>query len=456
MSEYYFRDLLSRFDDRGMCDCRCGQKHGIGAREVLIGRGIFGGSASVLRTLHGKAPALWVLSDGNTEEAAGKEWKRALGAVRIVSKVLPAHPKPVPTLELVNELSALAKTGSPDLLVSVGSGVISDLVKKISLDIGVPNWCVATAASVDAYSSATAAIRVEGYHEALPARVSDVIICDLDVISKAPRVMFLSGLGDLLAKYIANLDWNLSHIMTGEHYCPMLAEFALGSARKALEAARASGEDVLGAARTLTDAVLVSGFAMQALGGSRPAASAEHTIAHFWEMAGAVGNEAFDLHGILVGAASAIVLKGYGSYYGKLEELSPNAEARAGLLAKERAWDDALESGLAPFKHKIAAEMKDRGYDAAKLADRIEVFRAARQRMIGIARPILAELSGAVKTLAGLEFPFSLDGLAIRHETRGLSIRNARILRNRYTTFDLAYELGDDEDLSEAMTAGLS
>jgi len=451
MKEFYFTELLSKFDRGGRCACACGREHGIGTREVIVGRDALRESAALLSKMYGSAPVLWVLSDENTEEAAGMKWKSPLRVSRIVSRVLPADPKPVPTLELVNELAAGVKKESPDLLVCVGSGVISDLVKKVSLDTGVPNWCVATAASVDAYSSATSAIRVAGYHEALPTRVSEAIICDLDVIAKAPRALFLSGLGDLLAKFIANLDWNLSHIMTGEHYCPMLADFALGSARKALDAARGDSRDPLETARALTDAVLVSGFAMQALNGSRPAASAEHTVAHFWEMAGAVGNEELDLHGILVGAASRIVLEGYAPYYGKLTQALPEAARRLEGLAREPGWEESLEKGLMPFKGKILAEMRGRSYDAALLSRRLETFRIRRDRITGIAGPLLSELTSAVGTLSRMDFPFSLDRLGITGAARAIPLRNVRLLRNRYTTFDLAYELGNDGELLEGM-----
>ncbi len=446
---------MSRFGSEGVHDCACGKRHVIGAKRVVLGSGALRECPKLLAKMYGRSPKVWVLSDGNTEQAAGAELKSLLGSARIVSRVLPARPMPVPTLELVHQLSAEAREAGPDLLLSVGSGVVSDLVKKMSLDMGVPNWCAATAASVDAYSSATSAIRVAGYHEALPTGISEVIICDLDVVSKAPRRMFLSGLGDLLAKYIANIDWNLSRLMTGEHYCPMLAEYALGSARKALDAAREDAGDHAGAARSLTDAGLVSGFAMQALGGSRPAASAEHTIAHFWEMAGAVKNEEYDLHGILVGAACRIVLKGYEDYYGRLPGFTPASARRLEDLRKEAPWDETLERGLVPFKAKLEGEMKGRAYDAELLRRRMEAFGKAREEICGIAGPLLGELSAAVDTLTGMDFPFSLDRLEVEKTMRAVPLRNARILRNRYTTFDLAYELGNAEEIAAAMTAAL-
>jgi glycerol-1-phosphate dehydrogenase [NAD(P)+] len=143
---------------------------------------------------------------------------------------------------------------------------------------------VVTATSVDAFSSATSSIHVGGFHTAVPAAVSHAIICDLGVIEKAPQMMILAGLGDLWAKFTAYLDWNLSRIMTGEHFCQTISRAALESARLALSAARRLKDDSREAAHAITDPVLTSGFAMQALGTSRPAAFAEHAVAHFLEM----------------------------------------------------------------------------------------------------------------------------------------------------------------------------
>jgi glycerol-1-phosphate dehydrogenase [NAD(P)+] len=354
----------------------------------------------------------------------------------------------VPTLELAAALGAEARTAAPELLVSVGSGVVSDLVKKASRDLELPNWCVATAPSVDAYTSGTSNIRVEGYAAPLPACPSGVVICDLEVVSRAPREMFLAGLGDLLAKFIAYLDWNLSRILTGEYYCETVEGFSLESARKALAAAREMGADVPAAARSLTDAVLVSGLAMQALRSSRPAASAEHTIAHYWGMAGAAGNAALDLHGILVGAASRVVLHAYRSFYRAAETADPDVRARIEALACEPHWEEQVDPQMRPFLGKMREEMRGRGFDRGKTAARLDAFRREKGRILEMAARTLEELSGAVELLESLGYPFPLRKLEISPRSAALAVRHLRFLRDRYSTFDLAHELGLEGELA--------
>jgi len=442
-----YKDFLSRFDPQGRFSCPCGSTHTVSVKSVLVEPGALEAGASLLSRQLGPRDAVWVLSDENTERAAASEWKALLKDRTVPSRVLPGEPRPVPSDQQVKELAREIEAGSPALLVSVGSGVISDLVKRVSRETRIPNWCVATAASVDAFSSATAAIHVGGFHNAVPAAVSQTIVCDLAVIEKAPPIMILAGLGDLLAKFFAYLDWNLSRIMTGEHYCPVISSASLESARLALSAARRLKADPRSAARAMTDAVLTSGFAMQALGGSRPAASVEHTVAHFWEIADAVPVESLDLHGILVGVASRIILSGYQAFYEALPRYTVSSSARLRDFDAEPSWESSMEPGLRPYSEKVRTEMGLRKFSRAVLAERLSRFESARQDILELARPILKELSEAVGVLEELDYPFSPRQLGITPEMCLLPCRNARLLRSRYSTFDLAYELGVEKEL---------
>jgi glycerol-1-phosphate dehydrogenase [NAD(P)+] len=451
--QYFFEDLVRRYQGGGPCSC--GHNHAIGVKDVLVGRGVLEGSAALLGGTVPSGSCAWVLSDERTETAAGREWKRHARGIRLVSKILPGEPKPVPTIELVHDLAAEVRSAGPALIVGVGSGVIADLTKQVSHETGLPNWAVVTAASVDAYSSATAAIRVGGYHRALPTAVSRLIACDLDVISEAPRELFFDGLGDLLAKIISHLDWKLARLMTDEHYCPVISEASLGSARQALAAARALATDPFSAVRTLTDAVLTSGFCMQALGGSRSAASAEHTIGHYWEMAGTVGNPRWDLHGVLVGAASRIVLGAYRRLFGMLPTFQPDPASRLAAFDRQPPWEQTVEEGMRPYLAKMREEMAMRRFDRGILADRIARFVRQREEILAMVRPLLDELSEAVRLMEGIGFPFTLAELGVPEEAAMTAIRNVGLLRHRYSAFDLADELGLSAEVREAAFSAL-
>ena len=456
MPRFYYREFLERFDDKGRLSCVCGQEHRLTTKSVLTDQGSLATSARLVSERYGKAARLWVLSDENTEAAAGARWKAELRVGKVVSRVLPGAPRPVPSVEFASSLLAEARGAAPDLLVAVGGGVISDLVKRASLEGGIPNWCIATAPSVDAYSSATSALRVNGFHGTASARTAEMIVCDPEVMANAPKEMFLAGLGDLLAKFHAAIDWGLSRIVTGEHFCPLLAEVALGSARSALAAARGLATDPTESLRTLTDAVLSSGFAMQAAGGSRCAASAEHTIAHFWETIHAAQTKRLDLHGMLAACASRIMLPIYQALYRRLATCQPDEPARLANFDREPSWETSMEEGMQPYRAKVHEEMKDYRLTRDMLSDRLARFTSQRKAILDLANPLLSELDAAARQLEGMRYPFSLRELGIPKDLALLPLRNVRLLRNRYTGFDLAYELGLWDFMREQMEAAVA
>ncbi|HET6411410.1 MAG TPA: iron-containing alcohol dehydrogenase [Anaeromyxobacter sp.] len=450
----YHEEFLARFGGGEAPACACGRIHRVTLREAIVGPGALEESAE--RLSRGPWRATWVLSDGNTEAAAGARWKGLVRGKRVRGRVLPAAPRPVPTEALVSELAAEAREASPDLVVAVGSGVVSDLGKAIAGETGRPSWSIATAGSVDAYTSATSAIRVAGYHTPVPVPPSEVVVCDASVIAEAPRRLFWAGLGDLLAKYLARVDWFLAHAVTGEYFCEAVSALALGSARRAIEAASLLASDPAAAAIALSDASLVSGLCMQAIGSSRPAAAAEHTIAHFWEMAGAAQKEEFDLHGLLVGAASRPILGGYLALAPRLRAAEVDPAARREALEREPPWEAVLPPELIRFRATIEAVVRSSEAGRPSPETRLRAFSRRREEILNAADPVLRELEAAVKTLERLGFPFSPAELGIAEPWLRLGVRHVRWLRDRYTTFDLAHDLGEEPMLAAAVEAALA
>jgi glycerol-1-phosphate dehydrogenase [NAD(P)+] len=331
------------------------------------------------------------------------------------------------------------------------------MVKKISLDTGIVNWCVPTCPSVDAYTSGTAAIWERGYHTSIPSRGSELILCDLPVLRTAPRELILSGLGDLLGKFLAHLDWHVSHVITGEPICEELLSLSLESVKRVFDPGVDLGKDPESGTGLLIDALLTSGLIMQCVGSSRPAGSAEHTIAHFWEMAKTVHDENLDLHGILAGLAGTIVARAYGDFYRRLEHGRLDIAARADIFEKEPRWERRLESAVLPYTFKMAEEMKGKGLlDRKTLEERLSRLESFKDSVVEAARQRLGELERAAATLAGMGFPPSPPDAGIRPEDALLPFRYVRYLRNRYSSFDLMYECGLEKGVLEALERSVS
>jgi glycerol-1-phosphate dehydrogenase [NAD(P)+] len=445
MSEFFFESYLDKYSAEGTLDCGCGRQHRLAAKQVLLGDGVLGELPDLVAQMYGSASGIWVLSDENTETAAAARCKELLSRFHLSQTVLPARPRPHTTPELIQTLAADAGGTSPDLILAVGGGTISDIGKMVSKIVGVPNWCVATAPSVDAYSSGTSALKLKHSHRTEPARPSELIFADLAVLEQAPELLFLSGIGDLLAKFLSYLDWKISALITDEYICGETAQLCLDSARQAIQAVKIRTADRKAAIRALTDAILTSGFAMQTLINSRPASSAEHTIAHFWEIAGAVGNPALELHGLLVGLSSRILLEGYSEFYRDPAALQFVMEERLLSLTSEPPWEQTLAPEMDPFRGQIKEEMSESVIDAE--VSRLHLARIQNNvgTITGLAGGMIAELEESVDLLAGVSFPFNLAEYQIDPQAALLPIRYIRCLRNRYGTFNLIHEAGADD-----------
>ncbi len=451
----HMSELLGRFDASGRWRCTCGRTHVIHTRRVLLGEGVLESLPDLLRERFGGRARVWVLSDEHTERAAAGELKRLLGPRQVVQTVLPADPRPRCTPEEAAVLSGIVQAQRVDLILAVGGGSISDLGKKVSADTGTPNWCVATAPSVDAYTSGTSAVKDKGNFYSAEVSPSEVVVCPTSVMASAPQELVLAGLGDLLGKYVAYLDWNVAAAVAEEYICRECAELALCSARRGLEAGREIGTDRVEAVGRLADAALSSGLLMQALGSSRPAASAEHSVAHYWDVAGAVSDQRLNLHGLLVGAASRFVLSAYRSFFAMLPDRLPEAAARAAALSRGPHWEQTVVPEMQPFMGKMRAEMEGREPDAETLRKRLQAFAANREGLAELAQGILDELAGAIEALRDAGFPFDLRRYGLDPLQATLPFRHVRYLRNRYGCNDLMHELGLEEAVRAKVLASI-
>lgn len=213
----------------------------------------------------------------------------------------------IPTVERV-----VRAASSCDLLLAVGAGTLNDLCKRAGFLLGKPSAVLATAPSMDGYASGVTPLIENGFKITRQAQLAGDILLDYGLLSSAPSLMIGAGVGDILAKHCSLADWRLGAAMTGERHD---AE-AAGLTAEALKRCEESVPQLLGketnererGVRALTEALLVSGFAMAIAGNSRPASGAEHHMSHFLEMDFLARGERIPLHGIKVGLGTAVSL----------------------------------------------------------------------------------------------------------------------------------------------------
>ena len=121
---------------------------------------------------------------------------------------------------------------SVDAVLGVGSGVVNDISKIVS-NISNKFYCiVGTAPSMDGYASATSSMTRDGLKISLPSKCADLIVGDIDILCNAPIKMMVSGLGDMLAKYISIAEWRISNLINGEYYCETIAQLVRTALKK--------------------------------------------------------------------------------------------------------------------------------------------------------------------------------------------------------------------------------
>ncbi len=260
--------------------CSCGKKHQIQVRDILLEKDALLGLPDLLRQDgYRQYQKSVVIADQNTYDACGERVCRQTGAGCIVLEAQGLHADEAAVQTVLDRLSG------EDLLIAAGSGTIHDITRFAAKETGAAFVSIPTAASVDGFVSTVAAMTWYGFKKTLPAVPPIAVIADTAIFSKAPYRLTAAGVSDLMGKYTALADWEISHLVTGEYLCPEICELeyqALQMVGPVLKELREGGRT---AYEKLMYGLLLSGLAMQMVGNSRPASGCEHHMSHLWEMA---------------------------------------------------------------------------------------------------------------------------------------------------------------------------
>jgi len=288
-------------------DCDCGRTHQVPIRRFLYESGAVQQLPDVLADSLNGSPAsrAVVVADARTWAVCGSAVHETLrgGGLDVAHIIVPdgAHGGPVCDETTSASLAGQLRERRPEVVVAVGSGVINDLCKWTSFELGVPYVVVATAASMNGYAAANVAAKIDGVKVLVEARPPVAVVADPEVIERAPLEMTTAGFGDTIAKYQSNTDWLMNHLVLDEYYCAFCAGIVAGLEPLYLERPEDLREGKPGAVRGLFEALFWSGVAMTVVGTSAPASGGEHLLSHTLDMVSDVEGRPHDLHGRQVG-----------------------------------------------------------------------------------------------------------------------------------------------------------
>ena len=241
-------------------DCICGKHHSCNMRFVAIEHN----AIRHLTQLCLGYNSILVVADENTFSAAGQKVEAALKNIHSTKVLFDGSSVLIPNEAAVERIHN--QLPGHDLIVGIGSGVIQDLCKYVSFYSGIPYYVIATAPSMDGYTSTGAAMIMNGMKVTYACKVPEVILADTDILKNAPEKMLSAGLGDMLAKYISIAEWRISNLITGEYYCEDIASLVRSSLKLCVDNADGLLKRDEAAVEAVFNGLVIAGAAMSLAG----------------------------------------------------------------------------------------------------------------------------------------------------------------------------------------------
>lgn len=433
-------------------ECSCGRTHKSLFAHYIFEPGAIKKLPALLVQLGYTRP--YLISDTHTHEIAGRQAEEVLqmAGIRFTSHVLKSPDKgDLAADEHALGSIAMANDKEADIIISVGTGTINDLGRYFSYITGRPFLLVATAPSMDGLVSGVAPLIFNNMKVTFPAQEPLALVCDPEIMAAAPLKMLAAGAADILGKYNCLLDWKLSNIINNEYYCDTIAGIMRTAVDQTMESTNGLASHDSKAVSILTQALVLSGIAMDFSGNSRPASGAEHHQSHYWEMQFLFDGIPAVLHGTKVGIGTVLMLE----LYNKLAEMEKPDFARIRENISYRPSMDDWEKEIHRCYRDgaegiIALERKTKKNDPEGLSKRLLAIEEKWDEIQALAKtaPRASEIYGVLEKMGAAKVPADVG---ICREYVYDSIRYGKELRERYTILQLMWDIGELDKAAEEL-----
>jgi len=442
----------------GATPCACGRCRHVPTERVYVTADL----AGALRGELDGSPAL-LLGDPRTLAACGERHGSTFEACGLQLDWIDLE-RPGSTLhadrQAVDEARRQLEARPEAVPVAVGSGTVNDVVKSAAGACGRRYLSLATAASMNGYTSAIAAITDAGLKLTVPAPPPVAVLADPAVLAAAPSRLAVSGLADLLSKPVSAADWRLGQLLWEEPYCPIPATVAGRAVERAVAVAGGIGRGEPSAVLVLFEALLLSGISMAVAGTSSPASGGEHLISHYLDMTARHapgGPRTPALHGEQVGVGTRVTTALYAALLARGE---PQIDwERAARDAPEIAQLPSLLNRAPwippPLRESILGEARRK---LERLGDGPTRVAAARRGWERVRRTLRDDLDAALRyaaVLPSVGAPTRAADIGVPAGEFRVAYRLARWIRDRYTVLDLADDLGLLAELEDDVLRGI-
>ena len=427
-------------------------------KACLIGEDVIGRLLSVFNEQFPGKDAAILIADPRTWKAAGEKTAALLesAGVRTSKHIVEPDGRTFHAeYRYVEEVrDAVEKSGA--VPVAVGSGVINDLTKRAAGELGIPYMVVATAASVDGYSSFGAAlVSPEGAKQTYPCPAPRAIVADLGVMRTAPKEMAAYGFADLMAKIPAGADWILAAELGATEWHDAAWHIVQDGIPESTRNAEGVARGETAAMSGFVEGLMMSGFAMQAMQSSRPASGAEHMFSHILDMTHHTYRGELVSHGAQVGVYTLFMVRFHEELL-KFDMASLDVEK---CVADWVEWDRGGEAlAREPF---AGTKFPNLGVEQSKPKWQTKeelraTLTAAKARWPEIAARLRAQLVPSAeieRRLKAVGSPSCPAEIGVANDFAQRNIRFAMFMRNRYNALDFAFRIGKLDEFAAAASA---
>jgi glycerol-1-phosphate dehydrogenase [NAD(P)+] len=337
---------------------------------------------------------------------------------------------------------SVAQVGANRLLVSVGSGTLTDIAKVTAQRTGSRHVAVQTACSINGFIADRSVLVVAGAKRTVQSRWPDVLVADTDILTAAPWQLNLAGVGDLSTVPNAVAEWQLAaRLGHGPPYAPAVVDDVLAANSVLPALARAARDAEPAGIADLARLLAASGLSMGIVGSTAPASGTEHAVSHLLEMARSRQGRPAAAHGMQVTVATRLAVRVWQLVDSTIRSADANVR-----VPDETTGRDAVARAFAEFDPQTAEECWT-GYSAKRN------WLLAHQSAV---ETLVSDWDAFTQSLT-LPSPEQFDeishasGLPTRAQDLGAgydddllfwALRNSHLLRERISIVDLADLLG--------------
>ena len=438
--------MLNLMKKMNGASCPCGKTHKFDS-EIYSRKGAIKNLKEALSKLEAKK--LYVFADQNTYSVGGRKVEDIINEMGLPYSLFIYPDSPKPDEKGLGD-AVIHCPADADTVIAIGSGVINDIGKMLTAIGNKKYVIVATAPSMDGYASTSSSMCRDGLKVTLSSKSADVIIGDTEILKTAPIKMMVSGLGDMLAKYVSICEWRISNLITGEYYCENIAKLIRLALKRCIEASENIDNMDDASVGALFDGLIIGSVAMNYAGLSRPASGAEHYISHIVDMRSEEFGTNADFHGIqcAIGTYNAVML--YEEL--KREKISYEKGLEYAASFDLDAWNERLKSLLGKGAlSMIALEKKEGKYDKAAHAKRLRFIVDNFDKILDIVNEELPTSEELSKLYKRVGIPTSLTEIGTPKELLPDILTASKDIRDKYVLPRLLWDLGILDEYAKKM-----